>query len=105
MIGGGYIGCELAQMYRRFGAAVTIVEHGEHLLGREDAEVSEALEGVFRDEGIALRLGAARRGGRGRRGGALGPALDGGGGWRARTSSSRPAGGPTPTTSAATPPA
>lgn len=58
VIGGGYIGCELAQAYRRFGAAVTIVEPGEHLLGHEDVEASEAIEGVFRSEGITLLLGA-----------------------------------------------
>lgn len=56
VIGGGYIGCEFAQAYRRFGSAVTIVEPGAHLLGHEDVEASEALEGVFREEGIALRL-------------------------------------------------
>ena len=58
VVGGGYIGCELAQAYRRFGAAVTIVEPGPHLLGQEDAEASEAIEGVFREEGITLLLGA-----------------------------------------------
>ncbi len=58
VIGGGYIGCELAQVYRRFGAAVTIVEPGAHLLGHADEEVSQAIEGVFRDEGIALALDA-----------------------------------------------
>lgn len=58
VIGGGYIGCELAQAYRRFGSAVTIVEPGAHLLGHEDVEASEAIEGVFRGEGIALLLGA-----------------------------------------------
>ncbi|WP_242344308.1 dihydrolipoyl dehydrogenase family protein [Anaeromyxobacter terrae] len=59
VVGGGYIGCELAQAYRRFGADVTIVEPGAHLLGHEDLEASEAIEGVFRDEGIALALGAS----------------------------------------------
>jgi pyruvate/2-oxoglutarate dehydrogenase complex dihydrolipoamide dehydrogenase (E3) component len=58
VVGGGYIGCELAQAYRRLGAAVTIVEPGPHLLGHEDVEASEAIEGVFRDEDIALLLGA-----------------------------------------------
>jgi pyruvate/2-oxoglutarate dehydrogenase complex dihydrolipoamide dehydrogenase (E3) component len=58
VIGGGYIGCEFAQAYRRFGAAVTIVEPGPRLLGHQDAEVSEAIGAVFRDEGIALLLGA-----------------------------------------------
>jgi pyruvate/2-oxoglutarate dehydrogenase complex dihydrolipoamide dehydrogenase (E3) component len=58
VVGGGYVGCEFAQAYRRFGAAVTMIEPGPHLLAREDEPASEALEGVFRDEGIALHLGA-----------------------------------------------
>jgi pyruvate/2-oxoglutarate dehydrogenase complex dihydrolipoamide dehydrogenase (E3) component len=58
VVGGGFIGCEFAQMFRRFGAAVTVIEPGPHLLGREDEEVSSAIEDVFRDEGIALRLGS-----------------------------------------------
>ncbi len=57
VLGGGYIGCEFAQMFRRFGAEVTIAQRGQHLLDREDREVSEALEGVFRSEGIELHLG------------------------------------------------
>ncbi|MGC3996418.1 MAG: mercuric reductase [Anaeromyxobacter sp.] len=56
VIGGGYIGCELAQAFRRLGAAVTVIEPGAHLLSQQDPEVSEAVEGVFRGEGIALRL-------------------------------------------------
>lgn len=69
VLGGGYIGCELGQAFRRFGADVTILEAGPHLMGREDADVSEALEEAFRDEGIELRLGQAaasvrREGGR-----------------------------------------
>jgi pyruvate/2-oxoglutarate dehydrogenase complex dihydrolipoamide dehydrogenase (E3) component len=58
VIGGGYVGCEFAQAYRRFGSAVTILEPSAHLLGHEDVAVSEAIEGVFRDEGIALDIGA-----------------------------------------------
>jgi pyruvate/2-oxoglutarate dehydrogenase complex dihydrolipoamide dehydrogenase (E3) component len=58
VVGGGYVGCEFGQMFRRFGADVTIVGHAEHLLGREDADVSSALEDVFRGEGIALELAA-----------------------------------------------
>jgi pyruvate/2-oxoglutarate dehydrogenase complex dihydrolipoamide dehydrogenase (E3) component len=58
VIGGGYVGCELAQAYRRFGSAVTVLEPGEHLLGHEDVEASQAIEEVFRGEGIALHLGA-----------------------------------------------
>ncbi len=57
VVGGGYVGCEFAQLYRRLGGAVTVVEPGSHLLAREDADVSNAIEGVFRDEGIALVLG------------------------------------------------
>ncbi len=59
VLGGGYIGCEFGQMFRRFGARVTIVNRGPHLMDREDTDVSEALEGVFRDEAIDLRLGVA----------------------------------------------
>jgi pyruvate/2-oxoglutarate dehydrogenase complex dihydrolipoamide dehydrogenase (E3) component len=58
VIGGGYIGCELAQVFRRLGAAVTVIEPGAHLLGKSEPEASDALEGVFRGEGIGLRLGA-----------------------------------------------
>ena len=61
VLGGGYIGCEFAQMFRRFGSAVTVVQRGPHLLDREDPDVSEALEGVFRSEGIELVLGARVR--------------------------------------------
>jgi pyruvate/2-oxoglutarate dehydrogenase complex dihydrolipoamide dehydrogenase (E3) component len=56
VLGGGYIGCELGQMFRRFGSAITIVDRNEHLLSREDPDTSSALEGVFRDEGISLEL-------------------------------------------------
>src|SRR5438105_9414842 len=55
---GGYIGCAFAQMFRRFGARATIIDHGEHLLGREDADVSAEIEAAFRREGIDLRLRA-----------------------------------------------
>src|SRR6266852_650414 len=58
VLGGGYIGCEFGQMFRRFGAQVTIVDVVPHLLSREDLEISSALEAVFRDEGIGLELGA-----------------------------------------------
>lgn len=57
VLGGGYVGCELGQAFRRFGAEVTIVQAPDHLLAHEDEDVSEALEEVFRDEGIHLRLG------------------------------------------------
>jgi pyruvate/2-oxoglutarate dehydrogenase complex dihydrolipoamide dehydrogenase (E3) component len=57
VLGGGYIGCEFGQMFRRFGAEVTIIDHHEHLLAREDADVSAALEGAFANERIRLELG------------------------------------------------
>src|SRR6266852_3608366 len=58
VLGGGYIGCEFGQMFRRFGAQVTMVDVVPHLLSREDPEICSAVEGVFRDEGIGLELGA-----------------------------------------------
>jgi pyruvate/2-oxoglutarate dehydrogenase complex dihydrolipoamide dehydrogenase (E3) component len=58
VLGGGYIGCEFGQMLRRFGAAVTMVDHSDHLMAREDVEISSSLEAVFRGEGIQLHLGA-----------------------------------------------
>jgi pyruvate/2-oxoglutarate dehydrogenase complex dihydrolipoamide dehydrogenase (E3) component len=57
VVGGGYIGCELGQMFRRFGSEVTVIGHAPHLLEREDPDVSQALEEVFRAEGIRLELG------------------------------------------------
>jgi pyruvate/2-oxoglutarate dehydrogenase complex dihydrolipoamide dehydrogenase (E3) component len=56
VLGGGYIGCELGQMFRRFGAAVTIVHSGQHILSREDPDVVAPLESALRGEGIELRL-------------------------------------------------
>lgn len=58
VVGGSYVGLEFAQMYRRFGAEVTVVERGEHLIGREDADISEAVRGILEDEGITVRTGA-----------------------------------------------
>jgi pyruvate/2-oxoglutarate dehydrogenase complex dihydrolipoamide dehydrogenase (E3) component len=52
VLGGGYVGLELAQAFRRFGSRVTIVEHGPQLAGREDPDVAEAILQVFRTEGI-----------------------------------------------------
>jgi pyruvate/2-oxoglutarate dehydrogenase complex dihydrolipoamide dehydrogenase (E3) component len=58
VIGGSYIGLEFAQMYRRFGSEVTVVEMGGRLIGREDEDVSEAILDIVRQEGINVRLGA-----------------------------------------------
>jgi pyruvate/2-oxoglutarate dehydrogenase complex dihydrolipoamide dehydrogenase (E3) component len=67
IVGGSYIGLEFGQMYRRFGADVTIVEMGPRLIQREDEDVSAAIQEILEQEGIALRLNAkcigfARRG-------------------------------------------
>lgn len=58
IIGGSYIGLEFAQMYRRFGAAVTVVEQASRLIGREDEDISHAIAEILEGEGIALRTGA-----------------------------------------------
>jgi pyruvate/2-oxoglutarate dehydrogenase complex dihydrolipoamide dehydrogenase (E3) component len=58
VIGGSYVGLEFAQMFRRFGSRVTVVEMGPRLVGREDEDVSLAIQDFLRAEGIELRLGA-----------------------------------------------
>src|SRR5918992_2556659 len=58
VIGGSYIGLEFAQMYRRFGSDVTIVEMGPRLIQREDEDVSEAIRTILEAEGIKMRLSA-----------------------------------------------
>jgi pyruvate/2-oxoglutarate dehydrogenase complex dihydrolipoamide dehydrogenase (E3) component len=58
IIGGSYIGLEFAQMYRRFGAEVTIVEKGPRLIAREDEDVSAAIKDILEGEGISCRLDA-----------------------------------------------
>ncbi|MES2068743.1 MAG: FAD-containing oxidoreductase [Pseudomonadota bacterium] len=67
IIGGSYVGLEFAQMYRRFGSQVTVLENGPRLIGREDAEVSAAVQAILENEGIVVScnvqsLRAARRG-------------------------------------------
>ncbi len=57
VLGGGYVGVEFGQMFRRFGSRVTLVQRGPHLLPREDEDVSTALEEILRQDGIDLRLG------------------------------------------------
>ncbi|HEY0604768.1 MAG TPA: mercuric reductase [Herpetosiphonaceae bacterium] len=56
ILGGGYIGLEFGQMFRRFGSEVTIVQRGDQLLGREDADVAEAVADVLREDGIEVLL-------------------------------------------------
>jgi pyruvate/2-oxoglutarate dehydrogenase complex dihydrolipoamide dehydrogenase (E3) component len=59
IIGGSYIGLEFAQMYRRFGSQVTVLEMGPRLIAREDAAVSLAVQEVLQNEGITVHLNVA----------------------------------------------
>ena len=56
IVGGSYIGLEFAQMYRRFGARVTVLEHGDRLIAREDPEVSREVQAILEREGVAFRF-------------------------------------------------
>ena len=58
VLGGGYVGLEFAQAYRRFGSRVTVIEHGPQLMSREDQDASEALQRILTDEGIQFLVGA-----------------------------------------------
>lgn len=58
VVGGSYIGLEFAQMFRRFGSEVTVVQRGPRLVPREDADVSEALRDILEREGLTIRTGA-----------------------------------------------
>jgi pyruvate/2-oxoglutarate dehydrogenase complex dihydrolipoamide dehydrogenase (E3) component len=66
VLGGGYVGIEFGQMFRRFGSRVSIVQRGRQMLAREDPDVARAVEDVLREDGIDLLLDAeAHRVGRG----------------------------------------
>jgi pyruvate/2-oxoglutarate dehydrogenase complex dihydrolipoamide dehydrogenase (E3) component len=58
VVGGSYIGLEFAQMYRRFGSRVTVLEYADRLIAREDPDVSDAVREILEAEGIAVHLGA-----------------------------------------------
>jgi pyruvate/2-oxoglutarate dehydrogenase complex dihydrolipoamide dehydrogenase (E3) component len=58
VLGGSYIGLEFAQMYRRFGSAVTVIEALPRLVAREDEDVSAEIAKILEREGVAIRLGA-----------------------------------------------
>jgi len=58
VVGGSYVGLEFGQMYRRFGSRVTVIEMGAQLVGREDADVADALRKILAAEGIDVRLNA-----------------------------------------------
>jgi pyruvate/2-oxoglutarate dehydrogenase complex dihydrolipoamide dehydrogenase (E3) component len=57
VLGGSYVGLEFAQMFRRFGSEVTIVQRGGQLMGREDPDVAEAVAEILREDGIEVLLG------------------------------------------------
>jgi pyruvate/2-oxoglutarate dehydrogenase complex dihydrolipoamide dehydrogenase (E3) component len=58
IVGGSYIGLEFAQMFRRFGSEVTVLEMGSRLIGREDEDISTAVREILEAEGIRFRLNA-----------------------------------------------
>jgi pyruvate/2-oxoglutarate dehydrogenase complex dihydrolipoamide dehydrogenase (E3) component len=58
IIGGSYIGLEFAQIYRRFGSEVTVIETHDRLISREDEDVSESVKEILENEGVNIRLGA-----------------------------------------------
>ncbi len=58
IVGGSYIGLEFAQMFRRFGSQVTVIEHGKRLIAREDEDVSAAVRDILAGEGVAFYFDA-----------------------------------------------
>jgi pyruvate/2-oxoglutarate dehydrogenase complex dihydrolipoamide dehydrogenase (E3) component len=56
VLGGGYVGLEFGQMFRRFGSQVTVIQRGPRLLGREDADVADAVADILREDGITVLL-------------------------------------------------
>ncbi|EFH83911.1 mercuric reductase [Ktedonobacter racemifer] len=56
VIGGGYIGLEFGQMFRRFGSQVTVIQRGARLLSREDKDVAEEVAKILREDGIEILL-------------------------------------------------
>lgn len=61
VLGGGYVGCEFAQMFRRFGSRVTVIEQAETFLPREDLDVADQVLRCFQEDGIDVLLGASAR--------------------------------------------
>jgi pyruvate/2-oxoglutarate dehydrogenase complex dihydrolipoamide dehydrogenase (E3) component len=68
VLGGGYVGLELAQAYRRFGSRVTIIESGPQLMSREDPDVADEIQHVLSDEGIQVLVATETVNVRGRSG-------------------------------------
>jgi pyruvate/2-oxoglutarate dehydrogenase complex dihydrolipoamide dehydrogenase (E3) component len=61
VLGGSYVGLEFAQMFRRFGSEVTVVQRSGQLMGHEDADVAEAVAEIMREDGIGVLLGTQTR--------------------------------------------
>ena len=72
VLGGGYVGLEMAQAYRRFGSRVTVIEAGPQIMGREDPDVAEEVQRILAAEGTQFVFGAEVLGVRGRSGEAVG---------------------------------
>ena len=62
VLGGGYVGIEFAQMFRRFGSEVTVVQRGPQLLSREDADVAEAVAEILHGDGVEVLLDTEAQG-------------------------------------------
>jgi pyruvate/2-oxoglutarate dehydrogenase complex dihydrolipoamide dehydrogenase (E3) component len=58
VLGGGYVGLEFAQAYRRFGSRVTVIQHGSQLMAREDPDVAHEVQRILSDEGIQVLVAA-----------------------------------------------
>jgi pyruvate/2-oxoglutarate dehydrogenase complex dihydrolipoamide dehydrogenase (E3) component len=68
VLGGGYVGLEMAQAYRRFGSRVTVIEYGPQLAGREDPDVADETQRILSDEGIDILVATETRRMKGRSG-------------------------------------
>jgi pyruvate/2-oxoglutarate dehydrogenase complex dihydrolipoamide dehydrogenase (E3) component len=62
VLGGGYIGLEFGQMFRRFGSEVTVIHHGDKLLAREDADVADEVARIMTEDGVRLVMRARTTG-------------------------------------------
>ena len=69
VLGGGYVGLEMAQAFRRFGSQVTVIEAGSQLMSREDPDVADTMQRILREEGVRLLLSATTLNVSGRSGG------------------------------------
>jgi pyruvate/2-oxoglutarate dehydrogenase complex dihydrolipoamide dehydrogenase (E3) component len=77
IIGGGYIGVEFSQLFRRLGSRVTVVELGKNLLGREDEDVARAVGEILEEDGVAVKLSTKTNTVKPREGGGVSLSLEG----------------------------